>query len=124
LEVVDKKMDKVSQLKPALRCWTNFFYYADKKSEEEMTVLLQGHPVVEHAYEEYKRFNNDVRMRELDEAHQRYLHDYATDMETAEAKGRAEGKIETARNSKRLGIDYETIAKATGLSVEEINRLD
>jgi predicted transposase/invertase (TIGR01784 family) len=89
-----------------------------------MTVLLQGHPVVEHAYEEYKRFNNDVRMRELDEAHQRYLHDYATDMETAKAEGIAEGTTKTALNLKRIGVDYETIAKATGLSLEEINRLD
>ncbi|MDR1923016.1 MAG: hypothetical protein LBQ66_01480, partial [Planctomycetaceae bacterium] len=40
------------------------------------------------------------------------------------AEGRAEGKIETARNLKRLGVDNETISKATGLSVLEIDRLN
>ncbi|MDR1962589.1 MAG: hypothetical protein LBQ50_02285, partial [Planctomycetaceae bacterium] len=39
------------------------------------------------------------------------------------AEGKAEGKIETARNLKRLGVDQETISKATGLSVSEIDRL-
>jgi predicted transposase/invertase (TIGR01784 family) len=41
-----------------------------------------------------------------------------------EAKGKAEGKIETARNLKRLGVDNETISKATGFSVLEIDRLN
>ncbi|MDR1959697.1 MAG: Rpn family recombination-promoting nuclease/putative transposase [Planctomycetaceae bacterium] len=39
-------------------------------------------------------------------------------------KGKIEGKIETARNLKRFGVDRETIAKATGLPVGEIDRLD
>ena len=48
-----------------------------------------------------------------------------------EMKGRAEGeaigaqkeKIENARNFKKLGVSIETISKATGLSIEEINKL-
>ena len=43
--------------------------------------------------------------------------------EEGRAEGRAEEKIETARNFKQLGVDLETIAKATGLSVEEIKNL-
>ncbi len=50
---------------------------------------------------------------------------------TAEKKGRAEGRAEgekeerlrNAKNFKQLGVDLETIAKATGLSVEEIEKL-
>ena len=38
-------------------------------------------------------------------------------------KGLAEGILETARNFKALGIDTATIAKATGLTTEEIERL-
>ena len=39
------------------------------------------------------------------------------------AEGRAEGKLEVAKNMISLGIDIETISKATGLSVEEIGNL-
>ena len=39
------------------------------------------------------------------------------------AEGRAEEKINTARNLKQLGVPLETIAQATGLSVEEIAAL-
>lgn len=50
---------------------------------------------------------------------------------TAEKKGRAEGRAEgekeerlrNAKNFKQLGVDLETIAKATGLSADEIEKL-
>ncbi len=38
-------------------------------------------------------------------------------------RGREEGKIITAHNLLQLGVDVETIAKATGLSAEEIEKL-
>ena len=39
------------------------------------------------------------------------------------AKGRAEANLETARKLKALGLDFEVIAKGTGLTVEEISKL-
>ena len=39
------------------------------------------------------------------------------------AKGRAEEKRENARNFKKLGLSVELIAQATGLDIEEINKL-
>ena len=48
-------------------------------------------------------------------------------MEKGIEKGKAEGKIEEQRliaaNFKKQGINIETIAQCTGLSVEEINGL-
>ena len=48
-------------------------------------------------------------------------------MDTARIEGLAEGRqlqnIENARNFKRLGVPAATISQATGLSVEEIERL-
>lgn len=38
-------------------------------------------------------------------------------------KGIEQGKIQTAKNLKNLGIDYETIQKATGLSLEIIQEI-
>ncbi len=38
-------------------------------------------------------------------------------------EGRAEGVLETARNFKRLGVVVSPIVTATGLSIEEIEKL-
>ena len=39
------------------------------------------------------------------------------------AEGREEAKMGTAKNLKQLGVDVETIAKATGLSKDVIENL-
>ncbi|MDR2171553.1 MAG: Rpn family recombination-promoting nuclease/putative transposase, partial [Planctomycetaceae bacterium] len=65
LELAEAKVGLFSQLKTNLRCWMIFFYYADKKSEEEMSLLLRDNPRVENAYIEYKRFNASSELREL-----------------------------------------------------------
>lgn len=52
-------------------------------------------------------------------------------LNTAKLEGRAEGleqgrmeeRLSTARNLKKLGIAPDTIAQATGLSLEEIEKL-
>jgi hypothetical protein len=74
-----------------LGAWINFFYYSHLKSEDEMSLILKGHPELEQAYEKYQHFNNDEKLRALDEAHQRFLHDLATDIEAAHDKGKVEG---------------------------------
>ena len=38
-------------------------------------------------------------------------------------KGEAKGKMETAKNLIRLGVDIDTISKATGLTEEEVSAL-
>ena len=53
--------------------------------------------------------------------------DFSNVLSTAERKGRAEGerdeKLRSAKNLKALGVDVETISKATGLTKEEIEGL-
>ena len=44
-------------------------------------------------------------------------------MEKGRAEGKAEGIIETARNLLALGVDIETVSKATGLDIGEIETL-
>jgi hypothetical protein len=51
-----------------------------------MSLILKGHPELEQAYAKYQHFNNDEKLRALDEAHQRFLHDLATDIEAAHDK--------------------------------------
>jgi predicted transposase/invertase (TIGR01784 family) len=112
LEASKEKIDRVSLLPNALGAWINFFYYSHRISEDEMTTLLQGEPRVQQAYVQYKQFNQDDRLRAIDEAHQIYLHDLATDMEEAHEKGKAEGKAEAVlrvlrKKFKSVPVDIE-----------------
>jgi len=59
-----------------------------------MSMQLKDHSELVKACEKYQQFNHDERLRALDEAHQRYLHDLATDIEAAHIKGRHEGRVE------------------------------
>ena len=96
-----------------------------------MTALLQDQPTVQQAYGQYRQFNQDARMRALDEAHQRFLHDQATDREEAHEKGivvgidrgKSERNIEIARSMKSEGCDPAFISRMTGLSSAEVDRL-
>ena len=100
-----------------------------------MTALLQDQPAVQQAYGKYQQFNRDERMRALDEAHQRFLNDQASDLEEARDSGRDEGivigvdkgkserNIEIARNMKRKGYATDDIVEMTGLSSTEIDEL-
>jgi len=131
VEAAKEKIDRASELPPALCAWTNFFYYSHQKSEVEMSALLQGQPVVGQAYDMFQQFNRDERLRALDEAHQRFLLDQATDMEEARKKGKGEGRtegraerdIEIARNMKQKGYAVNDITELTGLSSADIERL-
>ncbi|MDR1962764.1 MAG: Rpn family recombination-promoting nuclease/putative transposase, partial [Planctomycetaceae bacterium] len=93
---------------------------------DEIPAILRE-PVFEKAFNtaEYIKFPPAIQ-----EAYQKDLTAYRDNnnvLETARQEGleegEAKGKIETARNLKRLGVDQETISKATGLSVSEIERL-
>ena len=85
-----------------------------------MTTLLQDQPIVGQAYRKYQQFNQDERLRAIDEAHQRYLHDLATDIEEAQERA----KTEIARNMKLKGYPLGDIVEMTGLpqmAIEQLN---
>jgi len=133
LEVTQAKIDRVVLLPPTLAAWVIFIYYSHLKSEDEMTTLLKDQPELIKAYEQYQVFNHDERLRALDEAHQRFLHDLATDIEAAHEKGRDEGR-EEERNA-RLGDKVENllqvltnrlgdVPQTVGDKLHTINNLD
>ena len=100
-----------------------------------MTALLQDHPPVAEAYRKYLHFNQDERLRSIDEAHQRFLTDIASDRAEARQEGREEGRMEgrmegkiegitvIVRNMKLKGFSTGDIAEMTGLSYTEVERL-
>ena len=94
-----------------------------------MSPLLKDHSP---GIQEPKQFNQDERLRAIDEAHQRYLHDLATDIEEAREEGKIEGKLEgrterdmeIALSMKLKGYSTGDIAEMTGLSYTEVERLN
>lgn len=66
-------------------------------------------------------FSRDERAK-YDES-LKILRDRLSEIAYAEKKGKEEGKAEMARNLKAMGFPIEAIAKASGLSIEEIEQL-
>ena len=95
LELDVTKLGQLPAIKKPLRQWLEFFYYADKKSEEEMKALLEnsGDPAISQAYDAYQRFNQDAEMRHLEDMREMYLHDMTTEMNFARAEGEARGEV-------------------------------
>ncbi|MFC6650148.1 Rpn family recombination-promoting nuclease/putative transposase [Paenibacillus rhizoplanae] len=101
-------------------------------------MLTTNEPVLKKARNTLEFLSQNEEARRQYEARQRYLHDEASMYEAAkvaeakgwaegEANGKAEGKAdaqkETAHKLLALGIELSVIAEATGLSVEEIQKL-
>jgi flagellar biosynthesis/type III secretory pathway protein FliH len=92
LELITKKIYQIDQIENPLKSWLTFFWFADKKSEEEMNVLLQASdPHVQLAHNKYIQFCQDEELRQIEDARQQYLHDYTTDIEDARKEGETIG---------------------------------
>jgi predicted transposase/invertase (TIGR01784 family) len=74
---------------------------------EDKIVMIMRDPALLHAYD----------MFELTRI------DYKLGMQGARQEGKKEGKIETAKNLKDMGIAIEQITRATGLTADEIGKL-
>ena len=88
-----------------------------------MNAMLQDCPPVQMAYEEFNRFRSDPEIREIVRARERFLIDQRLKLAGAKREGRAEEKIENATAMKKEGFDTAVIARITGLSPSEIERL-
>ena len=96
-----------------------------------MTVLLKDKPILKKAHKEYGVFTKDDYMREIYETKLKREMDnetyYGKLIEDAKRqgieKGIEKGKLEDAKNLKNLGVSSAIISKATGISVEEIEKL-
>jgi predicted transposase/invertase (TIGR01784 family) len=118
-----------------LRRWMELWAFGSKLKESEMSTMLQDCPPVLAAYEEFQQFSSDPDMREKVRARERFLNDQRLKIGGARREGRKEGRKEgliegearkaheTAQNLKREGLDSAFIARMTGLSVSEVERL-
>jgi predicted transposase/invertase (TIGR01784 family) len=97
------------------------------KSEEEYTMLAEKKPIFKKVVAVVKKLSADEEARMEYDKHELWRMDYAATMRNAERKGmekgRAEGKMETARIMKSKGFSIADIAGITGLTKKEIEKL-
>jgi predicted transposase/invertase (TIGR01784 family) len=105
--------------------WMAFLKYEGSK-EEIMEILIKDDDDMAKAHEQYRHFTADDILREQYEAHEKWRKDYNTLIHSAQQeaeKREKQAKLDAARRMKEDGLAYELIAKYTGLSEEEIEKL-
>jgi predicted transposase/invertase (TIGR01784 family) len=104
--------------------WLLFLKGVDKPSWEALTV---NEPMLKKAMDTLEFLSQDAATRMEYDARMKYLRDETSRIEGAKAEGKAEGitegKLIMARELLALDIDISTIAKASGLSEQEVRSL-
>ena len=124
---------KNNDLKKDLNYWLGFF--TTNNMEEYMSEIVKEKPIMEEAH---KRYNNFIRSRlMMSEYEKKEIYQYDKQITLKEERqegikeGRREGKLEgikernysIAKTLKQMNMDNASISKATGLPIEEIEKL-
>ena len=118
------KLENSSDEKDILVAWTEFLKDPESEIVRDLELSIDE---IRQAKDELIRMSNDKKQRELYDMRANSLRDKISELNAAEKKGREEGikegKIEIVRNMKKSGLDIESIAKLTGLSIDEIESI-
>ena len=128
---------KDNDLKKDLNYWLGFF--TTNNMEAYMSEIVKEKPIMEEAH---KRYNNFIRSRlMMSEYEKKEIYQYDKQITLEEKRqegikeGRREGKLEgiktgeenkaisIAKTLKQMNMDNASISKATGLPIEEIEKL-
>ena len=120
---------KNNSLSKDLNYWLGFF--TTKNMEAYMSEIVKEKPIMEEAH---KRYNNFIRSRlMMTEYEKKELYQYDKQITLKEERqegikeGRKEGikdeKYSIAKTLKQMNMDNASISKATGLPIEEIEKL-
>ena len=140
IHILELKKFKYDLLKPDLNCWLKFFTMKEKDNKGEiMSELVKEKPIMEEVQKRYNNFiKNRLMMNEYDKR-QAYLYGNQIMLEEERRlgieegirlgieqgieKGIKENQISMARNMKKDMLDFNTISRYTGLSIQEIEKL-
>ena len=118
------KLENSSDEKDMLVAWTEFLKDPESEIVRDLELSIDE---IRQAKDELIRMSNDKKQREIYDMRANSLRDKISELNAAEKKGREEGikegKIEIVRNMKKSGLDIESIAKLTGLSIDEIESI-
>ena len=114
------KFDKNANIRKELKNWILFL---KSNKEEDMSQLLKEDTIFEKAMKKYNYFtDNEDLLNEYDkrEAYLVYQHSLMRDFKE---EGREEEKYSIAKTLKQMNMDNASISKATGLSLDENEKL-
>jgi predicted transposase/invertase (TIGR01784 family) len=135
IELPKFKKTKIEELDTILDKWCYFFKYAAKTSESDMAKIASSYKTIGDAYEAVNQYNwNEKQLIAYEQKKKRVWDNIAAlnyQLDKAEAKGIAKGvtkgeinkAIEIAKNLLSQNIDIQIISSATGLSTDEIKKL-
>ena len=116
---------KDNDLKKDLNYWLGFF--TTNNMEAYMSEIVKEKPIMEEAH---KRYNNFIRSRLMMSEYEKkeiYQYDKQITLKEERQEGRKEGIKERnysiAKTLKQMNMDNASISKATGLPIEEIEKL-
>ena len=130
---------KEDQLENIVEKWVYFFKYADETSEEDLERIIGSDSIIKRAYEELNRFNwsekeyiaYEQEIKRIKDEHAILLHklDLATQKGIKIGRqegiqiGEENGKIKVVKAMLKESMSVSTIAKLTGLTVSEVEKL-
>ncbi len=105
----------------------NWLLFLKSEDTTNWEVLKVNEPALGKAMTALEYLSQDAEARRLYEMRQKALHDEASMLEGARTEGESignlKGKMEVAANLINMGMDVPAVSKATGLPVEELNKL-
>jgi predicted transposase/invertase (TIGR01784 family) len=88
-----------------------------------MEMLSQKNKDIKKAYDMLQVISKDEKARMAYEAREAEIHDQMTRIETAREEGAKKKAIKIAQNLLKMGFVIEQVAKASELSVEEVEEI-
>ncbi|PET38987.1 hypothetical protein CN271_30310 [Bacillus cereus] len=83
-------------------------------------IAMNQDQILQKAMNKWERMSQDSSFRQAYEAREKALMDEAAKFAHARNEGIQEGKIQMIKGMYELGVPIETIAKASKLSIEEV----
>ena len=118
--------DRTDEVNKSLRHWIDFSLF-EGKEVDKMRYAINSSNEIKQAHDVYERFTASDKLRWAYDARLRAKSDNATMMRHHREEGREEGKTEVlyemVKNFEKIGVSFDKIAEATGLSVEEIKKI-
>ena len=115
-----KFREQVKDPKTKLEQWLAFIDYEDK---EMVNMAIARNKLVAKAQKDYEYLTGDAATRRLEELREKAIYDEYFAYERGEEKGERKGKIKTAIEMVKNNISMDIIAKCTGLSKKELDKL-
>ena len=88
-----------------------------------MSEIVKEKPIMEEAH---KRYNNFIRSRLMMSEYEKkeiYQYDKQITLKEERQEGRKDEKYSIAKTLKQMNMDNESISKATGLPINEVEKL-